>query len=232
MPSKSAPGKATITAMGMWQFKGRREMGMKTAKPAQNAFISFTASMIIAAVALTSCNETEGGQGMPDESPSSIPPAADQSSEGSTTQAADLLAPPVEEPKEVDNVDTCTLFTTEDASRLGYDPAGIPEDGAAGTEYASCTWRPSGQRDGGVTIWADVERNGISEMYRLPRETYPDFREFEVAGYPSVQASLGESTDSSYFIHVGIYDTQFVSFGSSIGIWPGWRSLRTGRILR
>lgn len=114
-------------------------------------------------------------------------------------------------------LDICTLFDSEDAVRLGYDPTGVPEAPLSGTDTPRCGWRPEGQRAGGVTIWADVERSGLSEMYSLPRESYPDFREFEVSRYPAVQASLGGPTDRTCFIHVGISDRQFITFGSTLG---------------
>ncbi|WP_075743070.1 MULTISPECIES: DUF3558 domain-containing protein [Actinoalloteichus] len=170
---------------------------------------------VLTILILVSCSTTEDGQANPTET-TAIPTTTDDTESTGTNN--DSLAPPVEDPKDVGGVDICTVLAPESATELGFDPEGIPQESAVNASSDPCSWETTGRNDGsGVYIYSDVDRTGLNEMYLLRGDAYPDFREFEIAGYPAVQASLGGATDTSCEIHIGVAEDQFITISAGLG---------------
>ncbi|WP_376700090.1 DUF3558 domain-containing protein [Actinoalloteichus hoggarensis] len=157
---------------------------------------------------ISSCTQEVGGQ---------VSPADRTSITGSDATGDEdyRLAPPVDNPRNIAELGPCELLSPTTAGAAGFLPDGILEEEPDGSQR--CAWQPEDHPDGRVALWTDVDRRGLHEMYVL-QENYPDFREFEVAGYPAVQASLGGATEMYCYIHVGVAEDQFVTFSSSLGM--------------
>ncbi|MBB5905936.1 DUF3558 domain-containing protein [Actinoalloteichus hymeniacidonis] len=169
-----------------------------------------------AAILLAACGPGSEEQADPTETASSDTTSTTVAE--SSSQDQELLAPPVAAPKDVSGLDTCTFLSSADATALGFDAEGIPQESAAGNSIDPCSWTTSGRSDGsGVYIYSDVDGIGLSQMYSLQGDSYPDFREFDIAGFPAVQATLGGATDTACEIHVGVADDQFITVSGGLG---------------
>ncbi|WP_198042848.1 DUF3558 domain-containing protein [Actinoalloteichus fjordicus] len=161
---------------------------------------------------LSACSVESGGSASP-----AVTSAADET--GATEpdvsgQSADPSVPVVRDPKDATGLDVCELVSPAAAATAGFDPSGR-RDEAEG--YEACRWAPLDDSLAGVSVNVRDDRGGLSLFYDQ-EELFSDFTEFSVGGNPGVQATIGGSDDSSICdVHVGLSDSQYISFRSSRG---------------
>ncbi|WP_083690891.1 DUF3558 domain-containing protein [Actinoalloteichus sp. GBA129-24] len=161
------------------------------------------------------CSSEVDGQASPHGTdPSTGTESAGDIGVPSSSADDDPLAPAVANPKDATTLEICELVPHDVAVAAGFAPEGVLDSGGL---LDACVWAAEEDRTAGVSVEVNDSSGGLSNIYGQ-RDQYADFREFEIAGHPALQATRAVWGDGYCGIFIGLSDDQYLSFRSSRGL--------------
>ncbi|MBB5923917.1 hypothetical protein FHR81_004990 [Actinoalloteichus hoggarensis] len=161
------------------------------------------------------CSAEIDGRASPDDAhPSTGAEPAGDTGVPSPPAGDDPAVPSVVDPKDATTLEICELVPHDVAVAAGFDPEGVPDSGGP---IEACVWAAEEDRTAGVSVEVNDISGGLSNIYGQ-RDEYADFREFEIAGHPALQATRAVWGEGYCGIFIGLSDDQYLALRSSRGL--------------
>lgn len=159
------------------------------------------AIVLVVGLLVAGCDSTATGTPVPQPDTSRTGPPS-----------SERLSPPVENPKDLRDVDPCQLLTSQQAAGLSFTEPGTPGSGEISGD-PGCTWSNSNLD---INLQLNTDGGGLEQTYR---GNFDKFEESTVGGYPTVRVNF---TASYCGLFVGVAEGQVlsVSFGWITGDDP------------